>query len=198
MEVLENVYAGNLEVPDSALWKESADKAEHDKVQTLLLKQRLNITNNPPKQPPSNATPNQGKTPGKTKLGVTPGTTSTAKTGRAKLHNDAPSLGTDGKDGYIIGSGPANWDLPLEINGKRPVEPGQPLKFSLCKKHYKRGMTCKYGQTCNCSHKAPKDLEPVHFKALWEFMRDNTHNLSWNTELVNVEELRQKYESLSV
>ena len=201
MEVLDNVYAGNLEVPDSALWKESADKAEHEKVQTMLLRQKLMITNSPPKQPTSNATPKQANTqhtkPAKSGK-ITPGTESTGKVGRPKTHNDLPALGADGHDGYIIGSGPASWDLPKLLDGKRPVLPGQPLKFSLCKKHYKKGQTCKYGQTCNRSHKAPMDLEPVHFKALWEFMHDNTHNLSWNTELVDMEELKQKYESLSV
>eukprot|EP00956_Cyclotella_meneghiniana_P006289 scaffold8241_cov38-Cyclotella_meneghiniana.AAC.1 len=43
MDTLDNVYAGNSEVPDSALWKESADKAEFNKIETLLLKRRLNI-----------------------------------------------------------------------------------------------------------------------------------------------------------
>ena len=201
MDTLDNVYAGNSEVPDSALWKESADKAEFDKIETLLLKRRLNINNNPARQGHTTNTPLQANTATKTKAGgqVTPGTKSAQKpSSRPKLHNDPANLGTDGMDGYIIGSGPTNWDLPAALNGKRPVPPGETPKFSLCKKFYRKGQKCNYGQSCNRCHKAPKALDQEHLKALWEFMHDNTHNLSWNTELVNVEELRQKYESLSM
>lgn len=206
MDIIENVYGGQVAVPDSTLWKESADKLEHDKIETMLLKKRLNINSNPGKQSHqsnTNTTPHQGNLSTKTKANgmVTPApnAASNRKSARPKLHDDPASLGTDGKDGYIVGSGPmGGWSLPSAIDGKRPTDPGQQPAFSLCKKHYKKGITCTHGQSCNRSHKPPKELEPTHFKALWEFMRDNTHNLSWNQDLVNVEDLRQKYASLTM
>jgi hypothetical protein len=182
---LKNALDGNIAVPESTLWENLADKSLADAIGEKELKARLGIgaTKAHPLPPSNGAAQKEPK-----KRAEDDGDRDV----RRKVHNDPGTLGADGKDGYIVVPQGVHVTLPKELNGARPG-----TSFSLCWQHYRKGATCSHKQTCNRSHKAPKDLGPAEGKALWAFMFENEKGLSWNADLVNVEELRRKFGQLS-
>ena len=186
MENIDAALDGNIPVPESTLWNNSKEKAHDERIQELLLKQRLGIAkaNQGTKtERPMPTTPGGGGGGGgtDTKGGAPPST-------RQKLHNDPPNLGDDGRDGYIITPPGTSVCLPTELNNPRPGN-----GFALCWVFYRKGTKCSHNQGCNRSHAHPLSLPATEGKILWDWMKSNDKGFSWNTDLVNVDEMKKKY-----
>lgn len=189
IEQIEGVFEGSFPVPDSILWENSGDKQKEERAKLMILRSQLDIkrqaatpsAHTPP--PASTVTPGSNRARGRNRTAGAPVEQATT---RPKLHNDPATLGADGLDGYIIVPHGKHFSVPSELNGPRPG-----TEFALCKAHYMKGKKCKHGQSCNRSHAAPKDLPADKRKLLWTTMAGNTDGLSWNEELVNVEEMRK-------
>lgn len=181
----------SAECPDCPLWLSSKEKAQDDRVKLLQLKQQLEINKPPPgrvtttNSPTSTSGPSAGSSRTKTK--GTPGT-DTTNTQRRKVHDDPANLGTDGTGGYLIIPQGVQFLVPSGLNAPRPG-----TDFALCKKMYQTGTKCPHGQSCNRSHKAPKDLPADKGKTLFKYVKDNTLGISWNTEFVDVAELTRLF-----
>ena len=198
-ETIEGVLDETLAVPESTLWMSSIEKKTHDRTKKLLLKQELGFTNNTPTRQstvpttvtPSTTTPKRTNST-KQATGSTQGGGGTTAP-KPKLHNDPPSLGGDGTDGYIIVPTGKHLTIPAELNGVRPG-----TAFSLFKAFYQKGKRCRHGQSCNRSHKHPKDLPTKEGSILWSTMAGNNQGLCWNEELVAVGELAAKFGTNSI
>ena len=177
----------------------SIEKRNHDRTKKLLLKQELGFTDNTPAKlntspnavTPGTTTPRRNNSTKQASGGTQGGGGATAQ--KQKLHNHPPSLGEEGTDGYIIVPAGKHLIIPPELNGARPG-----TAFSLCKAFYQKGKRCRHGQSCNRSHKHPKDLPSKEGSILWSTMANNNQGLCWNEELVAVDKLAAKFGTTSM